>query len=112
MGLADQVEHGLYYGFVAGADSIVKDEARTPLIISSPAEDATETYYTFARVAAQLQPETDYVVEEKHHAVTLTEEGIARAEKVLRVKNMYEGDVTAVHYLDNAVRAKALYHKD
>src|SRR5213593_4083965 len=113
MDLNDQVQRrGLYYGIVDEADSILIDEARTPLIISSPAEDASETYYTFARVAGQLEPERDYVVEEKHHAANLTEEGIARAEKLLRVKNLYEGDVTAVHYLDNAVRARALYHKD
>jgi len=113
MDLNDQVQRrGLHYGIVDEADSILIDEARTPLIISSPAEDATETYYTFARVAAQLQPETDYVLEEKFHSVVLTEEGISRAEKLLHVKNMYEGDVTAVHYLDNAVKAKALYHKD
>jgi preprotein translocase subunit SecA len=113
MDLNDQVQQrGLYYAIVDEADSILIDEARTPLIISSPAEDATETYYTFARVAAQLQPETDYVVEEKHNAVALTEDGIGRAEKLLRVKNMYEGDVTAVHYLDNAIKAKALYRKD
>ena len=113
MDLNDQVQRrGLHYGIVDEADSILIDEARTPLIISSPAEDATETYDTFARVAAQLQPETDYVLEEKFHSVVLTEEGIARAEKLLHVKNMYEGDVTAVHYLDNAVKARALYHKD
>src|SRR5438034_1487172 len=112
MDLKDQVQHGLNFAVVDEADSILIDEARTPLIISSPAEDASETYYTFARVAAQLQPETDYVIEEKQHAVVLTEDGIGRAEKLLRVKNMYEGDVTAVHYLDNAVKAKALYHKD
>jgi preprotein translocase subunit SecA len=112
MELADQVQHGLHYAIVDEADSILIDEARTPLIISSPAEDASETYYTFARVATQLHPDTDYVVEEKHHAVALTEDGIARAEKLLRVKNLYEGDVTAVHYLDNAVKAKALYRRD
>jgi preprotein translocase subunit SecA len=112
MDLTDQVQRGLFYGIVDEADSILIDEARTPLIISSPAEDASETYYTFARVAGQLHPETDYVVEEKHHAVSLTEEGIARAEKMLRVRNLYEGDVQAVHYLDNAVKARALYHRD
>jgi len=113
MDLNDQVQQrGLHYAIVDEADSILIDEARTPLIISSPAEDATETYYTFARVAAQLKPETDYVIEEKHHAANLTEDGIARAEKLLRIKNLYEGDATAIHYLDNAVRARALYHKD
>jgi preprotein translocase subunit SecA len=113
MDLNEQVQQrGLNYAIVDEADSILIDEARTPLIISSAAEDASETYYTFARVAQALHPEQDYVVEEKHHAVALTEEGIARAEKLLRVKNLYEGDVTAVHYLDNAVKAKALYHRD
>src|SRR5438093_10384586 len=113
MDLNDQVQQrGLHYAIVDEADSILIDEARTPLIISSPAEDATETYYTFAHVAMQLEPESDYVVEEKHHAVNLTEEGIARAERLLHVKNLYEGDVTAIHYLDNAVRARALYRRD
>src|SRR5437660_11097450 len=100
MELTDQVQHGLHYAIVDEADSILIDEARTPLIISSPAEDATETYYTFARVAAQLQPETDYVLEEKYRALVLTEDGIARAEKLIRGKNMYEGDVTSVAYTD------------
>src|SRR5207247_8569662 len=97
--LTDQVQRGLHYAIVDEADSILIDEARTPLIISSPAEDATETYYSFARVATQLEPERDYVVEEKHHAANLTEEGIARAERLLRAKNLYEGDVPAVHNL-------------
>src|SRR5438128_1428966 len=112
MDLAEQVQHGLNYAIVDEADSILIDEARTPLIISSPAEDATETYYTFARAAAELQPEQDYLVEEKHHAVSLTEEGIGRAERLLRVRNLYYEDATAVHYLDNAVKAKALYRRD
>src|SRR5207244_13196469 len=107
-----QGQHGLNSAVVGEAASILLDEARTPLIISSPAEDSSQTYYTFARVAEQLHPDSDYVVEEKYHAVNLTEDGIARAEKLLQVKNLYEGDVTAVHYLDNAVKAKALYRKD
>src|SRR5581483_9054125 len=102
----------LYYAIVDEADSILIDEARTPLIISSPAEDASETYYRFAAVAEKLQPDVDYVIEEKYRAVNLTEQGIARAEKLLGLSNMYEGDVTAVHYLDNAVKATALYLKD
>ena len=112
MDLKEQVQRGLNFAVVDEADSILIDEARTPLIISSPAEDSSATYYTFARVAEQLHPDSDYVVEEKHHAVSLTEDGIARAEKLLGVKNLYEGDVTAVHYLDNAVKAKALYRRD
>ena len=110
--LANVVQRELSYAIVDEADSILIDEARTPLIISSPAEDSSALYHRFAVVAKQLSEGTDYVIEEKHRAVTLTEEGIARAERLLGVQNMYEGDVTAVHYLDNAVKAQALYLKD
>ena len=112
MDLADTVQRELHYGIVDEADSILIDEARTPLIISSMAEDASQLYYSFARVAARLIEGEDYILEEKHHAVTLTESGIAKAERLLNRPNLYEGDVTAVHYLDNALKAKALYHKD
>ena len=110
--LANLVQRELYYAIVDEADSILIDEARTPLIISSPAEDASETYYRYAAVAAKLREGVDYAIEEKMKAVSLTEEGISRAENLLGLRNMYEGDVTAVHYLDNAVKAKALYLKD
>jgi preprotein translocase subunit SecA len=110
--LARMVQRDLYYAIVDEADSILIDEARTPLIISSPAEDVSEQYYRFADVAKKLQLETDYIVEEKHHSASLTEEGIAKAEKLLGLRNMYEGDVTSVHFLDNALRAHALYRKD
>src|SRR5438093_1344174 len=112
MDLADTVQRELHYGIVDEADSILIDEARTPLIISSMAEDASQLYYSFARVAARLTEGEDYLLEEKHHAVTLTESGITKAERLLNRPNLYEGDVTAVHYLDNALKARALYHKD
>jgi preprotein translocase subunit SecA len=110
--LARTVQRELSYAIVDEADSILIDEARTPLIISSPAEDVSEQYYRFASVAKKLRPETDYVVEEKHHAANLTEEGIAKVEKLLGIQNMYEGDVTAVHFMDNALKAHALYRRD
>ncbi len=110
--LANTVQRELHFAIVDEADSILIDEARTPLIISSPAEDSSELYYRFATVAAKLSEGDDYVIEEKHRAVNLTESGIARSESLLGVANLYEGDVTAVHYLDNAVKAKALYLKD
>ncbi|HYK99152.1 MAG TPA: preprotein translocase subunit SecA [Candidatus Acidoferrales bacterium] len=110
--LQNVVQRELTYAIVDEADSILIDEARTPLIISSPAEDATETYYKYAEVAKKLSEGDDYILEEKHRAVSLTENGIARAESLLGLRNMYEGDVTAVHYLDNAVKAKAMYLKD
>ncbi len=112
MDLAEMVQRELHFGIVDEADSILIDEARTPLIISSAAEDSSELYYSFARVATRLVPEVDFIVEEKHHAVSLTEEGIAKAERLLNIPNLYEDGATAIHYLDNAVKAQALYHKD
>ena len=110
--LARTVQRDLYYAIVDEADSILIDEARTPLIISSPAEDVSEQYHRFATVAKKLQPDTDYLLEEKQHAVSLTEEGIAKTEKMLGLHNMYEGDVTAVHFMDNALKAHAMYRRD
>jgi len=110
--LARTVQRDLYYAIVDEADSILIDEARTPLIISSPAEDVSEQYHRFASVAKKLQPDTDYLLEEKQHAVSLTEEGIAKTEKMLGLHNMYEGDVTAVHFMDNALKAHAMYRRD
>ena len=110
--LGDLVQRPLHYAIVDEADSILIDEARTPLIISAPAEDATDTYYRFARVATRLVEGTDYVVEEKHRAVSLTEEGISKAERLLGIRDLYTGDADAIHYLDNAVRARALYRRD
>jgi preprotein translocase subunit SecA len=112
MDLAEAVQRELHFGIVDEADSILIDEARTPLIISSQAEDASQMYGSFARVASKLVAGEDYVLEEKHHAVTLTESGIEKAEHLLGRTNLYEGDVTAIHYLDNALKARALYHKD
>jgi preprotein translocase subunit SecA len=110
--LVDMVQRPLHYGIVDEADSILIDEARTPLIISAPAEDASDTYYRFARTAARLVESTDYVIEEKHRAVTLTEEGVDKAQRLLGVKDLYTGDADAIHYLDNAVKARALYKRD
>jgi preprotein translocase subunit SecA len=110
--LSDIVQRPLNYAIVDEADSILIDEARTPLIISSPAEDATDTYYKFARAATRLEEGTDYVIEEKHRAVSLTEEGIGKAERLLGVRDLYTGDADAIHYLDNAVKARALYRRD
>ncbi|TMC32019.1 MAG: preprotein translocase subunit SecA, partial [Chloroflexi bacterium] len=86
--LANVVQRDLHYAIVDEADSILIDEARTPLIISSPAEDATETYYRYASVAAKLNEESDYVVDEKHRSATLTDDGITRAEHLLGIQNM------------------------
>jgi len=110
--LEDMVQRPLHYAIVDEADSILIDEARTPLIVSAPAEDATDTYYKYARVAARLVPDVDYVIEEKHRAVSLTEAGIEKAQRLLSVRDLYTGDADAIHYLDNAVKARALYRRD
>src|SRR5260221_1220328 len=110
--LANVVQRELNFAIVDEADSILIDEARTPLIISSPAEDSSELYYRFASVADKLSEGSDYILEQKHRAATLTEEAVTRAERLLNIPNMYDAHVTAVHYLDNAVKAKALYLKD
>jgi preprotein translocase subunit SecA len=110
--LADRVQRELHYAIVDEVDSILIDEARTPLIISAPAEEAAETYYKFSKIAARLVPGTDYIVEEKHRAVSLTEEGITKVERQLGVRNLYADNLEQVHYLDNAVKARALYRRD
>ncbi len=94
-------------------DSILIDEARTPLIISGAATDAEDLYKKFARISRLLTKETDYTVDEKLHAVHLTDSGIEKAEKELRVDNMYaEGGIKHVHHLEKAVQAQALYARD
>ncbi|MEK6620240.1 MAG: preprotein translocase subunit SecA [Chloroflexota bacterium] len=111
--VAGVVQRPLNFGIVDEADSILIDEARTPLIISSPDEGSTELYYAFARNAARLEAGSDYIVEEKHHAVSLTERGIERAERLLNIRNLYDPEnVQALHHLDNAIKARSLYRKD
>lgn len=106
-------QRGHYYAVVDEIDSILIDEARTPLIISAPAQDSEDIYRHMAQVAATLSPERDYTIDEKRRAIHLTDEGITRAEKALGVENIYtEGGIKYVHHLETAVRAQALYRKD
>lgn len=112
--LNDQVQRGHHFAIVDEVDSILIDEARTPLIISAPAEESTRLYETFAKIAPTLIPEKDYQVDEKMRAVTLTDSGIDKVEKYLGLKDLY-GDprsVTLVHHLENALKAYALFKKD
>jgi preprotein translocase subunit SecA len=111
--LSKMVQRPLHYAIVDEVDSILIDEARTPLIISAPANEATDKYYEFARLAATLTPEKDYTLDEKLKAVSLTDEGVERIEKVLGVENVYEaGRIDDVHHIENAARAQALYLRD
>lgn len=105
-----QREH--YFAIVDEADSILIDEARTPLIISAPAAQATDKYYQFAKLVDQLSSDTDYVIDEKLKTANLTEHGIAKVEKRLGVANLYEKDFASIHHIQQALRAKTLFAKD
>ncbi|MCB9820546.1 preprotein translocase subunit SecA [Candidatus Nomurabacteria bacterium] len=107
------VQRGFYYAIVDEVDSILIDEARTPLIISMPAEESDDFYRKFADIAKMMIPETDYKVDEKQRAINLTDEGIQKAEKALGIENIYtEKGIKYVHHLETAVKAKALFIKD
>jgi preprotein translocase subunit SecA len=106
-----QREH--VYAIIDEVDSILIDEARTPLIISAPAADSENLYEVFAKIANRLKPETHYTVDEKMKAATLTNEGIEAAEQMLGIENIYtDKGIKYVHHLETAVRAKALYTRD
>ncbi|MBY0472758.1 preprotein translocase subunit SecA [Patescibacteria group bacterium] len=106
-------QRGHYFAIVDEIDSILIDEARTPLIISAPAAESEDLYRVFAELSTKLNPETDYTVDEKQKAIQLTDAGIEHAEKLLGVENIYtEKGIKYVHHLETAVRAKALFHKD
>ncbi len=101
------------FAIVDEVDSVLIDEARTPLIISAPSDEAEDLYKTFSRIAGQLKDEEDYTVDEKSRTVSLSQEGISKAEKALGVENIYtEKGIKYVHHLETATRAKALFKKD
>jgi len=106
-------ENKFHFAIIDEVDSILIDEARTPLIISAPTAKSEDLYKTFSQIANQLEPEKDYTVDEKLKAISLTDEGITRAEKMLGVGDIYtEKGIKYVHHLETAVRAKALYELD
>ena len=107
------VQRELNYAIVDEVDSILIDEARTPLIISAPDTDSTDKYFQFSKLVEKFEKETDYKLDEKHRAVSITEEGIAKLEKLLNVKNIYDKDgMSIVHHIEQALRAKALFQRD
>ncbi len=102
----------LNFAIVDEVDSILIDEARTPLIISAPAAENPDNYYTFAKIAAKLTPE-DYTLEEKRRQVALTDEGVEKVQKMLGIKNLYTPDhVRSVYHMDQALRAQTLFTRD
>ena len=105
------VQRPHFYAIVDEVDFVLIDEARTPLIISSPNNQPTDKYYQYATIAAQLQP-TDYIIDEKSRSATLSEYGIRKIEQMIKVKNLYEESFETIHYIENAIKASALFRKD
>lgn len=111
--LEQQVQREHYYAIVDEVDSILIDEARTPLIISSAAADSEDFYTKFDKIAKKLTRDVDYTVDEKLRAIQLTDPGITKAEELLGVDNIYtEKGIKYVHHLETAVKAQALFEKD
>ncbi len=107
------VHRELHYAIVDEVDNILIDEARTPLIISGPAQESTQTYTTFARLAPRLQEEADYTIDEKARSASLTEEGIAKMENWLGIDNLFSPEnYRLTRYMDAALKAHALYRRD
>jgi preprotein translocase subunit SecA len=111
--IEELVQRDLHYAIVDEVDSILIDEARTPLIISGPAEKSTELYYRVNRVIPQLREEAHYTKEEKTRSVALNEDGVARVERLLGVENLYDPrNMTINHHVQQALRAHVLFKRD
>ncbi|HOB53938.1 MAG TPA: preprotein translocase subunit SecA [Acidobacteriota bacterium] len=107
------VQRPHWYAIVDEVDSILIDEARTPLIISGPSEESTDKYYRIDRIVPKLKRDVEYLVDEKAHTVTLTEDGILKAEKLLGVENLYDPvHMDLQHHINQALRAHNLYQRD
>jgi preprotein translocase subunit SecA len=111
--LEDYVQRDLHYAIVDEVDSILIDEARTPLIISGPAEESTDKYYKINRIIPSLKQGTDYQLEEKSHTAFLTEEGVLHVEKLIHVENLYDPrNIETLHHVNQALKAHTLFKRD
>jgi preprotein translocase subunit SecA len=111
--LDDYVQRELQFAIVDEVDNILIDEARTPLIISGPAEESTDKYYALDRVIPRLQKEVDFTIDEKLRTATLTEDGIAKVERILGVKNLYDpAEIGTLHHVNQALKAHAIFKRD
>ena len=112
-GFEDQVQKGRGFAIIDEVDSILIDEARTPLIISAPDAESSEFYKVFARIAERLQIDEDYTVDEKFKTVSITAVGIEKVEKFIGVNNLYAPEnLRMVHYLEESLKAKAIFKRD
>ena len=111
--LQDYVQREFHYAIVDEVDSILIDEARTPLIISGPSDESTDKYYRINRVIPKLKAERDYTIDEKARTSVLTEDGVARAESVLNIENLYDPrHIDILHHLNQALKAHTLFKRD
>ncbi|MCX5840064.1 MAG: preprotein translocase subunit SecA [Deltaproteobacteria bacterium] len=111
--LEDYAQREFHYAIVDEVDSILVDEARTPLIISGPSEESTDKYYRINQVIPRLRKEKDYTIDEKSRTVVLTEEGMARVESYLKVQNLYEPkNMELLHHVNQALKAHTLFKRD
>ncbi len=109
----EMVQRELNYAIVDEVDSILIDEARTPLIISGQAEESTDLYYHFARLVPRLRADADYTVDEKARTAALTEEGVEKIERMLGIENLYDdANIELAHHLNQALRAHTLMRRD
>ncbi|MDR2018130.1 MAG: preprotein translocase subunit SecA [Syntrophobacterales bacterium] len=111
--LEECAQRGFNYAIVDEVDSILIDEARTPLIISGPAEESTDKYYKINRLIYQLKKEQDFMIDEKAKSAYLTEEGVAKIEKLIRIENLYDPKyVDFLHHVNQALRAHNMFQRD
>jgi preprotein translocase subunit SecA len=111
--LEAMVQRDHVYAIVDEVDSILIDEARTPLIISGPSEESIDKYYRVDKIVPRLKKDTDFQVDEKQHTAVLTEEGVLHAEQLLNIENLYDpNNMDILHGVNQAVRAHSLYRKD
>jgi preprotein translocase subunit SecA len=111
--LASCVQRGHQFAIVDEVDSILIDEARTPLIISGPSEESTDKYFKIDKIIPKLIQEIDYTLDEKHRTATLTEEGVSKCERLLSLGNLYDpAHMETIHHVYQALRAHALYKRD
>jgi len=111
--LANCVQRGHHFGIVDEVDSILIDEARTPLIISGPAEESTDKYYRIDKIIPKLIKDIDYTLDEKHRQATLTEEGVSKCERMLGLGNLYDpAHMEIIHHVYQGLRAHTLYKRD
>lgn len=108
----DMVQRSHHFAIVDEVDSILIDEARTPLIISAPDSEPTEKYYRFSQIIDGLSKDTDYEIDEKLNTANLTEHGLRKVEKIMGVDNLYEKDFDTLHHIEQALKARTLFIRD